>query len=100
MTQAIITPRMPKRIAILGSTGSIGTNALDVLTHLGPDYRVAALSAHTQADKLIEQMRQFSPSAVALTDTADAARVRDAAAATGAKVYLGPGGAVDMVVRD
>src|SRR5947209_6787567 len=45
-------------------------------------------------------MRQFSPSAVALTDTADVARVRDAAAATGAKFYLGPGGAVDMVVRD
>ncbi len=91
---------MAKRVAILGSTGSIGTNALDVLTHLGTDYRVSALSAHTQADKLIEQIRQFSPAAVAITDAAQAARVRNAAAATGTKVYVGPAGVVEMIIRD
>lgn len=59
---------MPKRIAILGSTGSIGTNALDVIAHLGPPYEVAALSAHSQSKKLLSQIEQFKPAAVAATD--------------------------------
>lgn len=59
---------MPKRIAILGSTGSIGTNALDVIAHLGPPYQVAALSAHSQSKKLLSQIEQFKPAAVAVTD--------------------------------
>jgi 1-deoxy-D-xylulose-5-phosphate reductoisomerase len=89
-----------KRIAILGSTGSIGTSAVDVLTHLGPEYRVTALSAHSQADKLIEQMRQFKPAAVAVTDESQAELVREAAEGTGTKVYAGAAGVVEMVVRD
>jgi 1-deoxy-D-xylulose-5-phosphate reductoisomerase len=91
---------MAKRIAILGSTGSIGTSALDVLAHLGPDYRVAALSAHSQIEKLIEQMRQFEPFAVAVTDESQAAAVRQAAQGTSTQVYAGPGGLVEMVQRD
>jgi len=59
---------LPKRIAILGSTGSIGTNALDVIEHLGTDYEVAALSAHSQTAKLLEQIAKFKPRAVAVTD--------------------------------
>lgn len=91
---------VPKRVAILGSTGSIGTSAVDVLTHLGADYRVTALSAHRQADKLIEQMKLLRPAAVAVTDESQAAVVRDAAASTGTKVYVGAEGVVEMVVRD
>jgi 1-deoxy-D-xylulose-5-phosphate reductoisomerase len=59
---------LPKRIAILGSTGSIGTNALDVIAHLGAEYKVTALSAHRQAQKIIEQVERFGPGAVAVTD--------------------------------
>jgi 1-deoxy-D-xylulose-5-phosphate reductoisomerase len=92
--------RVAKRIAILGSTGSIGTSAVDVLTHLGPEFRVTALSAHSQADKLIEQMRRFKPAAVAVTDESQAELVRSAAAGTGTKVYVGAAGVVEMVVRD
>ena len=58
---------MGKRIAILGSTGSIGTNTLDVIEHLGPPYQVVALSAHSQSDKLLEQVHRFKPAAVAIT---------------------------------
>jgi 1-deoxy-D-xylulose-5-phosphate reductoisomerase len=93
-------PPMAKRIAILGSTGSIGTSALDVLAHLGPDYRATALSAHSQADKLIEQMRQFRPASVAVTDESQAAKVRSAASALGTRVYVGAAGVVEMVQRD
>jgi 1-deoxy-D-xylulose-5-phosphate reductoisomerase len=89
-----------KRIAILGSTGSIGCNALEVVTHLGAPYRVAALSAHRQMEKLIEQVKRHRPAAVAITD-ADCARsaagtLRDA----GTEVYCGPEGMSELVCRE
>ena len=52
---------MAKRIAILGSTGSIGTNALRVIESLGGDYEVAALTAHSNVKLLAEQVRKFKP---------------------------------------
>src|SRR5437879_4839530 len=76
-----------KRVAILGSTGSIGCNTLDVIEHLGPPYRVTALSAHTQTDKLIEQVRRHRPAAVAVTDEAAAARIAPVLRDFGAVVY-------------
>src|SRR5207244_493984 len=59
---------MPKRIAILGSTGSIGQNALEVIEHLGSEYRAAALSGRTRADLLLEQVRRHRPAAIAIAD--------------------------------
>ena len=91
---------MVKRIAILGSTGSIGVNALEVAAHLGPGYQVTALSAHSQAGKLIAQMRQCGPSAVAVTDESQAAAVKQAARGTRTEVYVGAAGVVEMVERD
>lgn len=91
---------MSKRIAILGSTGSIGCNALEVVAHLGDAYRVTALSAHRQMDKLIAQVQQHRPAAVAITDEecakAAAASLRDA----GTQVYCGPEGMTQLVCRD
>jgi 1-deoxy-D-xylulose-5-phosphate reductoisomerase len=89
-----------KRIAILGSTGSIGCNTLDVVEHLGPPYRVAALSAHRQTDKLIEQVRRHRPAAVAVTDEVSAAKIAPLVHELGAKLYVGPAGLVDLVRRD
>jgi 1-deoxy-D-xylulose-5-phosphate reductoisomerase len=61
---------MSKKIAILGSTGSIGRSALEVIDALGPEYEVFALTAHSQADKLAEQARQYRPAIVGLTNSA------------------------------
>ncbi len=58
---------MSKRVAILGSTGSIGQNALQVLTALRPEYEVAALTAHSRIDLLAEQVRRFQPKIAAVT---------------------------------
>ncbi|MHC4606630.1 MAG: 1-deoxy-D-xylulose-5-phosphate reductoisomerase [Planctomycetota bacterium] len=58
----------PKRIAILGSTGSIGVNALDVVRRLGDGYRVVALAARSNWKRLREQIEEFRPAAVVLTD--------------------------------
>jgi 1-deoxy-D-xylulose-5-phosphate reductoisomerase len=55
---------MTKRIAILGSTGSIGKRALGVIEALGPEYQVVALSGHSQIDLLAEQVRRYRPKVV------------------------------------
>ncbi|HVI76163.1 MAG TPA: 1-deoxy-D-xylulose-5-phosphate reductoisomerase [Anaeromyxobacteraceae bacterium] len=72
-----------KRLAILGSTGSIGVQALDVVTRAEGRFEVAALAAGKNAERLVEQARRFRPRAVALADPAAARRARE---------LLGPGG--------
>jgi 1-deoxy-D-xylulose-5-phosphate reductoisomerase len=78
---------LPKRIAILGSTGSIGTNALDVIEHLGPDYQVTALSAHSQTDKLLAQIARHKPRAVCVTDPKPLKAVRAQLGTSGPELY-------------
>jgi 1-deoxy-D-xylulose-5-phosphate reductoisomerase len=67
---------MPQGIAILGSTGSIGRNALRVLEALGPPYQVVALSAHRNVELLAQQTRRYKPRLVAVTHEDSAARFR------------------------
>ena len=57
-----------KNIAILGSTGSIGKNALRVIDALGPQYQIVALSAHSSVEQLAEQVRRYKPQFVAITN--------------------------------
>ncbi len=91
---------MSKRIAILGSTGSIGTNALEVISHLGPPYQAVALSARRNTDLLLEQVKRHKPAAVALaengTDDAACSEIRQ----LGIRIYKGIEGLVEMVQRD
>jgi 1-deoxy-D-xylulose-5-phosphate reductoisomerase len=89
-----------KNIAILGSTGSIGCNALEVIESLGPPYRAAAISGHRQTDKLLEQVRRHRPSAVAVTDErADESHLAEMRK-LGVQVYRGPAAMVELVQRD
>ncbi len=89
----------PKRIAILGSTGSIGCNALDVISALGPGYRATALSAHRQADKLIEQVRAHRPVAVALAPEAATDSVIRTLRGLGTHVHIGPKGLIELATH-
>jgi 1-deoxy-D-xylulose-5-phosphate reductoisomerase len=59
---------MVKRIVILGSTGSVGKNALRVIESLGEGYEVFALSAHSSVELLAEQVRRYRPKFVAITN--------------------------------
>jgi 1-deoxy-D-xylulose-5-phosphate reductoisomerase len=59
---------MAKEIAILGSTGSIGTNALRVIEALGEGYKVAALTAHSNIKLLAEQVKKFKPKMAVVTN--------------------------------
>ena len=64
-----------KRIAILGSTGSIGTQALDFCARPPEDFRVVALTAHASREKLFEQVRRFRPEVAGLSAGIDPAEV-------------------------
>ncbi len=61
-----------KRIVILGSTGSIGTQTLDIVRQYPDKFKVVGLSAHTNIEKLQEQMQEFRPDAICITDKAKA----------------------------
>ena len=64
-----------KKIGILGSTGSIGTQTLEIVRN-NPDLEVCALAAGSNAALLEEQIREFSPGAAALWDEEAAAELR------------------------
>jgi 1-deoxy-D-xylulose-5-phosphate reductoisomerase len=80
-----------KRIAILGSTGSIGTQALDVIARHPGRFRVTALAAGVQVEKLAEQAKRFGPAVVACSSQAGAAALR-AALPAGTRIVSGPEG--------
>ncbi len=65
-----------RRVAVLGSTGSIGTNCLDVIAHLEDRLSAVGLSAHSNWETLVEQAQRWRPRWVAVTDL-DAARRAD-----------------------
>ncbi|MBM4026713.1 MAG: 1-deoxy-D-xylulose-5-phosphate reductoisomerase [Planctomycetes bacterium] len=67
---------MPQGVVILGSTGSIGRNALRVIDALGPDYRVVGLSAHRNIELLAQQARRYKPHSVAVTHADSVAGLR------------------------
>jgi len=89
-----------KRVAILGSTGSIGCSTLDVIRHLGAPYAASALAANRQVEKLAAQVREFKPAAVALADQSKLAELKDRLGSTDLDFYGGEGGLVDLVRRD
>ncbi len=88
----------PKHIAILGSTGSIGTQALEVVAQHRDDFSIEVLSANGNADLLIEQAKAFQPNAVVICDDSKWDYVRDALDPHDIKVYAGPE-ALEQVVQ-
>ena len=91
---------MVKRIAILGSTGSIGTQALDVVREQPEHFAVELLTAGRNADLLIEQALAFKPNTVVIGDTAQLGRVKDALFPQGIKVYGGEEAIAQCVAMD
>ncbi|HET7755298.1 MAG TPA: 1-deoxy-D-xylulose-5-phosphate reductoisomerase [Anaeromyxobacteraceae bacterium] len=88
-----------KRLAILGSTGSIGVQTLDVVARHPDRFQVVALSAGRNHELLVEQIRRFRPSVVAMSD-ADAARgLRAEVGAGGPEILAGPEGSVACAAR-
>lgn len=78
-----------KQIAILGSTGSIGTQALQVIEEHPEQYEAYILTANNRVDLLIEQARKFQPAAVVIANEAHYPRLQEALADQPIKVYAG-----------
>lgn len=80
---------MKKQICILGSTGSIGTQALDVIRQHPDLYEAYALTANDSVEKLAEQAREFNPAAVVIANEAHYEELKAKLADTDVKVYAG-----------
>ena len=78
------------RLTILGATGTIGVNTLDVVTRHPDRFRVIALSGHRQVDKLAEQCRAFAPKYAVVADARTADRLRDRLGGLPVEVMHGP----------
>jgi 1-deoxy-D-xylulose-5-phosphate reductoisomerase len=89
-------PRVPRRLLILGSTGSIGTQALEIVAR-DPELELVGLSAERSSDALIDQARRFGVDRIALAD-ADAG-ARAAEAWTDGEVLSGAEGLVRLVLE-
>jgi len=80
---------LKKQIAILGSTGSIGTQALEVITDNDDLFEVYALTANNQVDLLIDQARKFRPEMVAIANESHYQKLKEALADLPIKVFAG-----------
>ena len=80
---------MKKRIAIFGSTGSIGTQALEVIAANPDKFEVEILTAHSNDTLLIQQAKKFNPNAVVIVNAAKYTIVKEALANTDIKVFSG-----------
>ena len=87
---------MAKQIAILGSTGSIGRNALRVIDALGSGYSVIALSAHSKIELLAEQARRYKPKFIAVTNSDYVSQLRELVSDLDIEVLAGPDGLVEI----
>ena len=93
-------PGEGRGIAILGSTGSIGTQALDVVRAQPGRFRVEVLTAGRNADLLIAQALEFKPNAVAIADESQGQKVRDALWDHDIKAYAGADAIAQLVEMD
>ena len=85
-----------KTVVILGSTGSIGTNTLDIVDRFPEEFRVAGLTAGNNDEKLEEQIRRYKPRVVALSDASAAARLRQRCAGLSVEILAGEEGLIQV----
>jgi 1-deoxy-D-xylulose-5-phosphate reductoisomerase len=90
----------PRSVSVLGSTGSIGTQTLDVIRLFPDQFRVRALTAGTNAELLAEQAREFEPDCVAIGDASKAEALREALRPLGITVHVGEEGLCTAARRD
>lgn len=89
-----------KRIAIYGSTGSIGRQALEVITAHPDQFSVEVLTANTNDDLLIEQALHFKPNMVVIGDDTKYSKVKDALSSTDIKVFAGEKALEEVAAMD
>jgi 1-deoxy-D-xylulose-5-phosphate reductoisomerase len=88
-----------RRVALLGSTGSIGRQAIEVLA-ADPMFRVVALAAGSNARVLAEQIERLRPAAAAIGDQGSAREIEDLARDAGTELLVGEAALVELATRD
>jgi 1-deoxy-D-xylulose-5-phosphate reductoisomerase len=88
-----------RNICILGSTGSIGENTLDVVSRHPDLFRVRALTAHTQIEKLAKQCQQYKPDIAVVADASYAAKLKNLLTNSSTKVLYGNEGLIEAVMH-
>ena len=88
---------MSKQIAILGSTGSIGTQALEVVSEYPDSFEVYALTAHRNVELLIEQAKKYMPDTVIIADESYYPRLKEALKDLPIKTFAGARAIEDVV---
>ena len=91
---------MSKRIAIYGSTGSIGTQALEVVDEHPDHFTVEVLSAHNNADLLIKQCLEYKPNIAIITNDKKYEQVNQALAGEDIKVFAGESSLIEVAAGD
>ncbi|MHC4692286.1 MAG: 1-deoxy-D-xylulose-5-phosphate reductoisomerase [Planctomycetota bacterium] len=89
-----------KRIAIFGSTGSIGTNSLRVIDALGSGYEIVALSGHSNVSLLAEQVRKYKPRYVAVTNGDYVEGLGELIGDLGVEILAGPDALTEIAELD
>ena len=88
---------MPKRrITVLGSTGSIGTQGLEVIAQHGDKFEIVGLSAGKNVELLAEQIRKFNPQKVSVVDEKSAAVLKQNLGSTDTKIVVGETASADI----
>ena len=86
-----------RKIVLLGSTGSIGTQTLDVVRNNSKELEVVGLAANTRVNEVEKQVREFKPKYVCMYDEAAAKELQAKISDLGIKVYSGMDGLLEMV---
>ena len=89
-----------KNISILGSTGSIGTNTLNVIDNLGDEYKVFGLSANKNGKLLVEQAKKYRPEYVVIIDADTVDFIKSELKEIGVTVLTGREGLLELASRD
>ena len=91
---------MRKKIAILGSTGSIGVNTLRVIEGLGDDYEVFAITGHNSVKLLAEQAKRFNPKYVGITNPEKEGELAGLLGDYSGTILIGPNAMVEIAELD
>jgi len=87
-----------KKVLILGSTGSIGVNSLEVINRLKDDFKVSGLTANSNVSLLLEQVRKFNPDIVAVRDENAAAIIKEKLP-PGCNLFVGDKGLIEAAAN-
>ena len=91
---------MKKRIAVLGSTGSIGTNTLDVISSLKDEFKIVGLSADSNIALLAQQVKRFFPKVVSVGSEDLAKKIKGIISSKKTEIVFGPDGLREIVSMD